>query len=290
MGKNKNRNNNNNSANTYANESAAKTEEQQNNQEEKRDEAGTAVGDNNAKGSELPTNENKQKDNKQSDNKQTAGVIVLGVYLHCQGCVETVVKSLRGFDGVEVVEPNTKDNQVTVKGKNCDPVRIQERVRRKSGKHVEIISPVQKKQQEKKPEEKKPEAPKVTETVLKMHLHCEGCAKEVKHCVLKMAGVQSVNPDMKASTVTVKGTVNSKELIAFISKKAGRHAEVVVPKKEKGQNQNQNQNDGEHKDNEKKNKDKDGKNIGLSYPNVPPDLVYAQQIFSDENPNACTIM
>ncbi|GKD40762.1 hypothetical protein Tco_1260969 [Tanacetum coccineum] len=74
---------------------------------------------------------------------------------------------------------------------------------------------------------------------------------------------------MKASTVTVKGIVGSKELIVFISKKAGRHAEVVVPKKEKGQMQNQNQNDGEHKDNEKKNKDKDGKNIGLSYPNVP---------------------
>ncbi|GKA99517.1 hypothetical protein Tco_0827511 [Tanacetum coccineum] len=81
---------------------------------------------------------------------------------------------------------------------------------------------------------------------------------------------------MNTSTVTVKGMVDSKELIAFISKKAGKHAEVVVPKKEKGQNQNQN--DGEHKDNEKEeNKDKDGKNIGLSYPNVPPGLVYAPQ-------------
>ena len=100
-------------------------------------------------------------------------------------------------------------------------------------------------------------------------------------------GVQSVNPDMNASTVTVKGTVDSKDLIAFISKKAGKHAEVVVPKKQKGQNQNPN--DGEQKD-EKKDKNKDGKNIGLSYPNVPPGMVYAPQIFSDENPNACSIM
>ncbi|GJR47117.1 heavy metal-associated isoprenylated plant protein 8-like protein, partial [Tanacetum coccineum] len=131
-------------------------QEQQKNQEEKKDEAGTGVGDKNAKGSESLTNENKQKDNKQNYNKQTAGVIVLGVHLHCQGCVETVVKSLRGFDGVEVVEPNTKDNRVTVKEKNYDPVKIAERVKSKSGKHVEIISPVQKKQQEKKPQEKKP--------------------------------------------------------------------------------------------------------------------------------------
>ncbi|GJW01398.1 putative reverse transcriptase domain-containing protein [Tanacetum coccineum] len=167
------------------------TEEQQKNQEEKKDEAGTGVGDKNVKGSESPTNENKQKDNKQNDNKHTAGVIVLGVHLHCQGCVETVVKSLRGFDGVEVVEPNTKDNRVTVKEKNCEPVKIEERVKRKSGKHVEIISPVHKKHQKNKPQEKKPEAPKVTEMVLKIHLHCEGCAKEVKHCILKMAGVEA---------------------------------------------------------------------------------------------------
>nr|GEV25803.1 heavy metal-associated isoprenylated plant protein 8-like [Tanacetum cinerariifolium] len=156
--------------------------------QEKKDEAGTGVGDKNAKGSESPTNENKQKDNKQNDNKQTARVIVLGVHLHCQWCVETAVKSPRVFDGVEVVAPNTKDNQVTVKEKNCDSVKIAERVKRKSGKHVEIISPVQKKQHEKEPQEKKPEAPKVIEMVLKIHLHCEGCAKEVKHCILKITG------------------------------------------------------------------------------------------------------
>ncbi|GKB20352.1 hypothetical protein Tco_0854275 [Tanacetum coccineum] len=45
-----------------------------------------------------------------------------------------------------------------------------------------------KKQQEKKPQEKKPEETKVTETVLNIHLHYEGCAKEVKHYILKMAG------------------------------------------------------------------------------------------------------
>nr|GEW75050.1 heavy metal-associated isoprenylated plant protein 8-like [Tanacetum cinerariifolium] len=77
------------------------------------------------------------------------------------------------IQGVEVVEPNTKDNRVTVNEKNSGTVKIVERVKCKSGKHVEIISPVQKKQQEKKPQEKNPEAPKVTETVLKIHLHCD---------------------------------------------------------------------------------------------------------------------
>ncbi|MFS7908665.1 hypothetical protein Hanom_Chr01g00085821 [Helianthus anomalus] len=58
---------------------------------------------------------------------------------------------------VEEIEPNTKDNRVTVKGKAADAVKVAERVRRKTGKHVEIISPVQKKQQPEKKPEKKPE-------------------------------------------------------------------------------------------------------------------------------------
>lgn len=58
--------------------------------------------------------------------------------------------------GVEEIQPNMKDHRVTVKGKSADAVRFADRVRRKTGKHVDIISPVQKKQPEKKTE-KKPE-------------------------------------------------------------------------------------------------------------------------------------
>lgn len=58
--------------------------------------------------------------------------------------------------GVEEVEPNTVTNRVTVKGKSADPMRVAERVRRKTGKHVDLISPIAKKQPEKKAE-KKPE-------------------------------------------------------------------------------------------------------------------------------------
>ncbi|KAI3730809.1 hypothetical protein L1987_61987 [Smallanthus sonchifolius] len=238
-----------------------------------------------ADGADEKPNEQKSEKN----NKQNAGTIVLGVYLHCQGCVETVVKSLRGFDGVEEIETNTKDHRVTVKGKSADPVRVAERVRRKSGKHVEIISPVQKKQPEKKPE-KKPEAPKVTEVVLKMYLHCEGCAKDVKHCIHKMEGVQTVNADMEKALVTVKGAFDPKNLVAYIIKKSGRHAEIVNPKNNK-KNQKDGEQKGEYEKNEKsEKKEKDVKSPGSAYPNVPPGLIYAPQLFSDENPNACSIM
>jgi chromatin remodeling complex protein RSC6 len=117
---------------------------------------------------------------------------------------------------------------------------------------------------------------------------------------------------MNASTMTIKGTVDSKDLIECIKKETRKNAEVVIPKKQKDQNQNQkdqnqnqkgqnknqkgqnqnqkgqnkNQNDGEEMDNKKK----DDRNIGLSYPNDPSGLVYATEILSDENPNACSIM
>ncbi|PWA98182.1 Heavy metal-associated domain, HMA [Artemisia annua] len=102
-----------------------------------------------------------------------------------------------------------------VKGTACGDA---EQVRRKLEKQVTSISPVQIKiKQEKKPE--------VTETVLKINLHCEGCANDVRRCVRKMAGVQSVEPDMNASTVTIKSTVDPEDLIARIKKKTGKNAE-----------------------------------------------------------------
>ncbi|KVI05689.1 heavy metal-associated isoprenylated plant protein 8-like [Cynara cardunculus var. scolymus] len=243
------------------------------------------------------SNDEDSNDSKTTTNKQSKGAIVLGVYLHCQGCVETVVKSLRGFDGVEEIEPNTRDHRVIVKGNNADPIRVAERVRNKLGKHVELISPLPRKQPEKKVE-KKPETPKVVETVLKINLHCEGCAKDVRRCILKMKGVQTVNVDMKKSHVMVKGSFDPQSLIAYISKKGGRHAEMVNVKNKQSKNDgeqregDQHENSKKEKEKEKekereKEKEKDGK---IAYPNVPPGLVYAPQLFSDENPNACSIM
>ncbi|XP_076882104.1 heavy metal-associated isoprenylated plant protein 8-like [Bidens hawaiensis] len=269
MGKNKNNNNNNSNNDNSNNTEEPKPEE----------------NSNKADGADDKSN------NQKSDKNNKAGKIVLGVYLHCQGCVETLVKSLRGFEGVEEVEVNAKDHRVTVKGKSADPVRVAERVRRKTGKHVDIIFPVQKKQQPEKKQEKKPEASKVQEVALKMHIHCEGCSKHVKHCIHKMEGVQTVNVEMEKSLVTVKGTMDPKNLVAYISKRAGRHAEIVNPK-----NKNKDKKDGEQKDENQKNdqkneKNKDNnKNAGSPYPNIPPGLIYAPQLFSDENPNACSIM
>lgn len=55
--------------------------------------------------------------------------------------------------GVEEVETDVKHSKVTVKGRNAHPLKVLERLRKKYGKNVELISPIpkpQESQQEKK--------------------------------------------------------------------------------------------------------------------------------------------
>ncbi|KAA8528946.1 hypothetical protein F0562_033566 [Nyssa sinensis] len=154
-------------------------------------------------------NEENNEENKNTQNPK--GVIVLGVYMHCQGCANKVVKCLGGFDGVEEIEIDVKNHKVTVKGKNADPTKVAERLRKKIHKHVELISPIPKAKKEEKKEAKK-EEPKVVEVLLKIYMHCENCEREIKHCIHKMKGVQTVETDMGKSQVTVRGVFDTKKL------------------------------------------------------------------------------
>ncbi|XP_059635997.1 heavy metal-associated isoprenylated plant protein 7-like [Cornus florida] len=219
-------------------------------------------------------------ENEESKKTQnTKGVIVLGVYIHCEGCADKVIKSLRGFDGVEEIEIDSKNHKVTVKGKNADPTKVAERLRKKTKKHVELISPIIKEKKEEK-KEKKEEPPKVVEVVLKVFMHCDGCAQDVKYRIHKMQGVHTVETDMAKAQVTVKGVFDSQKLVDYIHKRAGKRAVIVkqaAPAKKE-----------DVKKDGKKEGDKEEKTD--SYNNFPPGLVYAPQLFSDENPNACSIM
>ena len=98
----------------------------------------------------------------------------------------------------------------------------------------------------------------------------------VKLCVL---GVLTVVTDMSTSQVTVKGAFEPHQLVEYINKKIGKHATIVKktpPTKKEGENKNEEQ--GEKIDT---------KNYYQMY---PPGLVYAPQFFSEENPNACSVM
>ncbi|CAO2034785.1 unnamed protein product [Urochloa humidicola] len=164
--------------------------------------------------------------------------VEMRVYMHCEGCARKVKKILRLFDGVEDVIADSKAHKVVVKGKKAaaDPMKVVERVQKKTGRKVELLSPIPPPPEEKKEEEKKeaPEPPKPEEkeeppviaVVLKVHMHCEACAEGMRKRILKMKGVQSAEPDLKASEVTVKGVFEEAKLAEYVYKRTGKHAAI----------------------------------------------------------------
>ncbi|CAL1404186.1 unnamed protein product [Linum trigynum] len=188
-------------------------------------------------------------------------VVILKVEMHCEGCASKLIRLTRGLDGVESVKADVGTNKLTVMG-IVDPVQIRDKLHEKTKKKVELISPQPKKDDgpkkndnggnnnnnngkkdeknpnEQKPkggEEKKPKEAPVTTAVLKLAFHCQGCIEKIKKIVSKTKGVHElVAMDKQKETVTVKGTMNVKELVDALKERLKRSVEIVPPpKKEK---------------------------------------------------------
>lgn len=281
--------------------------------------------------------------------------IVMRVYMHCEGCARKVRRCLKGFDGVEEVITDCKTHTVVVKGEKADPLKVLDRVQKKTHRQVELLSPIpkppteeekkveeKKKEEAPKPDEKK-EEPKVITVVLKVHMHCEACSLEIKRRIEKMKEVEEATPDLQSSTVSVKGTFDPAKLVEYVHKRTGKHATIVkidpppppaTEKKEGGdkgkdgkeENKADEGNKGSGGDEAKEDKKEKGSASGEGggedgkvaeaggdgaalpeeavgkvelkrneYYYYPPRYAmemyaYPPQIFSDENPNACSIM
>ncbi|KAK6124760.1 hypothetical protein DH2020_041494 [Rehmannia glutinosa] len=197
--------------------------------------------------------------------------IVLKVDMHCEACARKVARALKGFEGVEEVTADYKASKVVVKGKAADPVKVCQRIQRKSGKKVEIVSPLPKpppenKQPEIKEEPKQdkkeearlitrdPKPPAVVTIVLEVRMHCEACAQVLQKRIGKVKGVESVTTDFANDRVTVKGVLDPDKLVNDVYKKT------------------------------------DIKKFEYCPPKYYLEHAYAPQMFSDENPNACSVM
>ncbi|KAK6127754.1 hypothetical protein DH2020_038463 [Rehmannia glutinosa] len=251
--------------------------------------------------------------------------IVLRVYMHCEGCARKVRRT----------------SKVVAKGEKADPLKVLERVQRKSHRQVELISPIPKPQEPKKPEEKevpkveeKKEEPVVITVVLGVYMHCEACAQEIKKRIQRMKGVESAEPDLKSSQVTVKGVFEPEKLTDYVHKRTGKHATIVKVEPEKKAEEKPKETkedkkpDEPEKEKEAKKVEEASKESGGEPPEKPeaaaaaeaedPKLelkkndfyyyypqnhqvypqrfvqaeyyAYPPQIFSDENPNACSVM
>ncbi|KAL7173734.1 hypothetical protein ACSBR2_033065 [Camellia fascicularis] len=65
--------------------------------------------------------------------------------------------------------------------------------------------------------------------VLKMDMHCEGCASKMKKCVCRFEGVESVKGDCVSNKLTVIGKVDPVKLREMVEQKAKKKVELVSP-------------------------------------------------------------
>ncbi|XP_031491231.1 heavy metal-associated isoprenylated plant protein 7-like [Nymphaea colorata] len=255
--------------------------------------------------------EGEKKEDEKEEEEQNPE-IVLKVDMHCEGCARKVQRSLRGFPGVEEVQTDSKAHKVVVKGKKADPVKVCQRIQKKSGKKAELISPLPKPPEAEKEEEKeqpkqeeKKEEPVVVTVVLTVRMHCESCAQVVQRRIHKMKGVESVETDLKNDKVIVKGVVDPKKLVEYVYKQTRKQATIVPPpppEEEKKEEVKEEEKKEEKGESEKK-EGEEGKDGGEEEKKSemkkseywPParyymEYAYPPQIFSDENPNACSIV
>ncbi|KAL5546123.1 hypothetical protein UlMin_005810 [Ulmus minor] len=173
--------------------------------------------------------------------------VVLKLDMHCDGCAKKIKRAVKKVDGVSSVTADSATNKVMVIGK-VDPAGIREKLEQKTKKKVELVSPqpkkdggggdkkpeekpAEKKAEEKKAEEKKP---KESTVVLKINLHCDGCIQKIRKIIYKIKGVDTVEVDASKDLVTVKGTMDTKELAPYLTVKLKRSVDVVAPKKDDG--------------------------------------------------------
>ncbi|KAK4842624.1 hypothetical protein QYF36_024924 [Acer negundo] len=231
----------------------------------------------------MATNESGHEEREKVENNKE---IILKVCVHCEGCSDKLFSCLRGFDGVEEIKIDRAIDKVTVKGEKADPIKILERVQKRYNRNVELLHP-KTKVVEKKESEKKQLEPEVKIVTLKMYIHCEVCAQDIKENLIRMEGVFTVELDMDKSQVRVKGVFDPPKLAKIITKRLGKHVEIVkeeaIKKEEKKENK---------KDEEENNC------VVINNPPPPPNDQWPLQnddydhcqIFSDENVNSWFIM
>ncbi|MCD7457244.1 hypothetical protein HAX54_034633 [Datura stramonium] len=252
--------------------------------------------------------EEQQKKKEGGKNEEGNRSVVLKVDFHCEGCLLKIMKAVRSFEGVEKVTCDSDTNKVTAIGE-VDPLKLKEKVERKLNRPVQIISPSPKdckkenKQNEndskgtkgdnKKTKEKEPP---VTTAILKVHLHCEGCIQRIHKTITKNKGYKEMKIDLEKDLVTVTGSMDMKELVEELKKQLKKDVQIVPPKKEGGEKKEGGgggKGNGKGKDEQGggENKVMDNQQVQYGYPYMDMyPAIHATQIFSDENPNACSIM
>ncbi|XP_065859480.1 heavy metal-associated isoprenylated plant protein 4 isoform X2 [Euphorbia lathyris] len=226
-------------------------------------------------------------------NKQKTDEVIIAVYkvnLHCQQCARDIKKPLLTMQGVHSVDADFEKAEIKVKGV-IDVIKIHKKIEKMSKKKVELLSPLLKKEIVVTEKKVVKEIKQVSSTTVKVHMHCDKCENDLRTRLLKHKGIYSVKTDMKTQHLTVEGTIESEKLLAYIRKKVHKKAEILASKIHKKEEKKEEPKKAEVKSIVKVSETKEFKTVEkVELGNYFIHHVYAPQLFSDENPNACTIM
>ncbi|KAF8403111.1 hypothetical protein HHK36_011205 [Tetracentron sinense] len=89
-------------------------------------------------------NEGKKKNGDGGKKEDGPITVVLKIDMHCEGCAKKVKRHVYDYKGVESVKSDSNTNKLTVVGK-VDPANLRETIEEKTKKKVELISPLPKK-------------------------------------------------------------------------------------------------------------------------------------------------
>lgn len=101
--------------------------------------------------------------------------------------------------------------------------------------------------------------------------------------------------DVANDQVIVKGVIDPSKLVDYVKKRTGKHASIVKDEEKKDEEKKEESKEGEKKDGEE-GKDDDDTKMDIKKSEYWPSRYYMEchsypsQIFSDENPNACSVM
>ncbi|GLT42023.1 hypothetical protein SLA2020_160470 [Shorea laevis] len=133
--------------------------------------------------------------------------------------------------------------------------------------------------------DKSNEDEKVVVAEFNVSMHCNACERTVAKIISKLKGVEKFTTDMNRDKVVVTGKIDPKEVLKKLKKKTRKKVEMVVDDRK-----------GENAKEVKKGGDVAAEEVPKAPVNRPlllgccEDSDAAFWIFSDENPNACSIM
>ncbi|XP_044483679.1 heavy metal-associated isoprenylated plant protein 9 isoform X3 [Mangifera indica] len=249
--------------------------------------------------------------------------LVLYVNLHCVGCAKKLEKSIMKIRGVEGITIDMPQNQLTIKG-IVEPQAVCEKIMKKTKRIAKVLSPLPATEGEPMPEVVTSQVSGLTTVELSVNMHCEACAEQLKKKILKMRGVRTVETDLSAEKVTVTGTMDGNKLVDYVYRRTKKQAKIVpqpepapqpapqpepqpeqppAEKKKEEETKPAEEKKEEEKPKEEVKKEEKKEEIIYGYigeenmkrmmylyqpvyviEHIPP-----PQLFSDENPNACTI-